>query len=939
MTSFSRQPMDHWSNNSVAALRPYLERAEVSVDIATGFFTVQGYDLIRPHMSSVRVRLLLGFEENDREKLREAVIANILAHLAGWDAEDRRAAVKELVRRLQTGKMLISRNENISLEGRVSQRDHAKVYIFDDRYVLAGSANLTQGGLKRNVENLTPVEEVKRVRFYVDAFQKKWDSDKTEDLTQELLDALLRWLALDRPFDIYLKTLHVLLREEQPLELRAGYKYPVDYQMAVIERVLRQLDQHRGAMLVASTGLGKTVMATHVAVRLTHQNRINNVIIFSPKQVHPDWRHSIRSAGLSAEVFTRNLLDASRKGKALNDVEEALKFVDDRYLIVIDESQHFRNRVKADASALRRSFKRLEPLVKDRKALILLLTATPYSKGVSDINNQLKILPRTAPPAQFDERGRGVLWQLLDDKQSPYAWRVLEEKDFFEKFIRLPVATVISTSQVARDYAVKVEAGSYIEFGEEKRWLPSVDIHPVTSFLPLEQAIAGLIKSGVFAHATLKYRDRSGLWHYTNTRVRSLVEYAWSSSPATLVQTLRYVVADKPLLEGQGKKEVEYLTSLKARRKLIQPVIDQLESLSTSADPKYVVLKELLAGQLKNKKVLVFCEYLPTALYLENALRRDLPLLTISSTIEETKGTIRQRKFEGDTLELIKRFAPVANADKISGKLKKIEIDILITTNALSTGVNLQDASVVINYDMPWTPDVLIQRAGRVLRMWKEPRTVSFYTFVYDFGPAEPHLHGVSKRIRERLNRLLARTEQAQQFSELPLLSKEDSVRYKDLGDLSRIKVEHLGKASLEELEEFTGTSPFLDHSRILLRHQSEASSLGTDLTSARYYSGKRPQIYLLLRDEEGKPHFLHCDEKANRFLSTTEDDLFDLLKCNPTEEVAALTADEVEMRIQQMFRRWLRLDKKRSELRFERICGCLLIPRSDKDDLTAMIN
>ncbi|WP_157974411.1 helicase-related protein [Lewinella sp. IMCC34183] len=480
---------------------------------------------------------------------------------------------------------------------------------------------------------------------------------------------------------------------------------------------------------------------------------------------------------------------------------------------------------------------------------------------------------------------------------------------------------------MAKDYAIKGNGGSYILFRENKRWIPSVDIHSITSFLPLEKEISSLIKSGVFNHDTLKYRDRKGLWHYTNTRVRNLIEYAWSSSPATLINSLRYVVADKPLLEGQGKKEVKYACTLERRRELIRPIIDRLEALPPDADPKYFVLKELFRGKLANTKVLIFCEYLRTALYLEEKLQVDFPEITICSTVEKRRDVVQQRKFESDTLELIKRFAPVANDGKIEGKFRKKDIDILITTNALSTGVNLQDASVVINYDMPWTPDVLIQRAGRVLRLWKEPRTVSFYTFIYDFGPVETHLHEVSNRIRKRLNRLLERTEKAQQFSELPLLSNEESVRYGDIGDLSRIKVARLKEVSLEELEEFTGTSPFLDHSRTLLQHQSEALALLNDLASARYYTGSRPQVYLLLRDEEGRPHFIHFDEQTRRFLSTTEDDLFDLLKCPPDMEVAAVGADEVERRIQNVFLRWLRSERGRAEQRFERVCGCLLVP------------
>jgi len=45
-------------------------------------------------------------------------------------------------------------------------------------------------------------------------------------------------------------------------------------------------------------------------------------------------------------------------------------------------------------------------------------------------------------------------------------------------------------------------------------------------------------------------------------------------------------------------------------------------------------------------------------------------------------------------------------------------------------GVNLQDASVVVSYDIAWTPDTIIQRAGRILRFWKEPRKVQLYIIV-----------------------------------------------------------------------------------------------------------------------------------------------------------------------------------------------------------------
>ncbi len=54
-------------------------------------------------------------------------------------------------------------------------------------------------------------------------------------------------------------------------------------------------------------------------------------------------------------------------------------------------------------------------------------------------------------------------------------------------------------------------------------------------------------------------------------------------------------------------------------------------------------------------------------------------------------------------------------------KLKKYgEIEILISTDALSEGVNLQDANAVVNYDLPWNPMTIVQRVGRVNRIGNE---------------------------------------------------------------------------------------------------------------------------------------------------------------------------------------------------------------------------
>src|SRR5690606_18299262 len=162
------------------------------------------------------------------------------------------------------------------------------------------------------------------------------------DLTQAVLNALLRWLDLSAPYDVYLKTIQALVPEDPSEAPRDDYKMPVKYQQVVIERLLRQLKEYRGAMLVASTGLGKTVMATHTAYRLREEREIYNVVVFAPQQVHPDWERALDSAGLNHKLFTRNALDRQMtRGKKSLELKSALEQLGEKHLIIVDESQYF----------------------------------------------------------------------------------------------------------------------------------------------------------------------------------------------------------------------------------------------------------------------------------------------------------------------------------------------------------------------------------------------------------------------------------------------------------------------------------------------------------------------------------------------------------------------------------------------------------------------
>lgn len=923
---------DHWSKRTIDFILPYFEQAERSVQIATGFFSIQGYDLVRAALAGKWVQLLVGFDEKSRERLREKLIDDIMRHLSQWDAVNRRAAVIDLVNKIRDRQFQIieRKEENDIIEARTRSRDHAKVFIFDQAKVIVGSINLSRSGLLYNAEGGTIQDQPDRVGFFVERFEKFWNDEKTYDLTQALLQALLDWLRLRPPFDVYLKTIQVLIHEEELEAPRESYKMPVNYQLVVIARVLRQLREYRGAMLVASTGLGKTVMGTHVALRLAREGKILNFLLFAPLQVHPDWKRAFKSAGLSCELFTRELLDRpnGRPGPKTMELEDALEQIDEKYLIIVDESQYFRNKLRAKDGRNRHSFQRLMEVVGKKKAHVLLLTATPFSKEIADLNNQLLLLPHTAEKKFMKPDGQFVLPGMIDDQIAPEAWRVLEKPDYFEQFIELPVSTVISTSQVAKDFATSTDRGEYILFGEEKKWIPKIGVTKVKVPVLMEAEIVKALNKHIFRHKKKAFKHRD-TWRISTSTIQKEAEIAWTSSPAALKEVVERTITDD--------YKVQFIYSEDKRGEVLGPIRDQLHNMKTNEDNKFMQLVSFLRKfRTEERKVILFTERLSTALYLERSLAVQLPFLRVANTIKEVRGKPELKDFGKEVLKLIKGFAPVANADKISSREKIKPYDLFISTDAYSTGVNLQDASVVINYDLAWTPDVIIQRAGRVLRFWPEPRRVDFIIFVGDFK-LSPTAKKNTSIVENRLDRLTRRSQHAQKFSEIPILPKGDSTNIESLGVLSSIKIEYLGLADATQIEEFSGVSPFLKHVAILQENQDYAAGIPNDISSAMVYDGSRPLLYLLLFYAD-EPVIVLYDPEKDAIETRKEDALLNLIQCRLETPVAEVDLDEIEGMAQRARTLWMNKHQINKEQEIQRICALYLAPKAGKIGLENLL-
>ncbi len=152
-------------------------------------------------------------------------------------------------------------------------------------------------------------------------------------------------------------------------------------------------------------------------------------------------------------------------------------------------------------------------------------------------------------------------------------------------------------------------------------------------------------------------------------------------------------------------------------------------------DHKWQALHQLLTQTHSKDKVLIFTQFADTARYLAREARK----AGISHVAMATGAS-------ADPYELACRFSPKSNSKSVS---KADEVRVLICTDVLSEGQNLQDSNVVVNFDLPWAIIRLIQRAGRVDRIGQRADEIHCYSFLPADGVEQ--LIQLRSRIRQRL--------------------------------------------------------------------------------------------------------------------------------------------------------------------------------------------
>lgn len=174
---------------------------------------------------------------------------------------------------------------------------------------------------------------------------------------------------------------------------------------------------------------------------------------------------------------------------------------------------------------------------------------------------------------------------------------------------------------------------------------------------------------------------------------------------------------------------------LKMDNENLLKIVKKVPQWNADRDRKLSALYELINRKHKNDKVLIFTQYSDTANYLYLQLKE--------------KGIKHIEKATGETKnisQIAKRFSPISN--DYNGSAED-EIRVLITTDVLSEGQNLQDAHIIVNFDLPWALIRLIQRAGRVDRLGQSSNKIYCYSFLPEDGIE--NIIGLRNKLKSRI--------------------------------------------------------------------------------------------------------------------------------------------------------------------------------------------
>ena len=226
--------------------------------------------------------------------------------------------------------------------------------------------------------------------------------------------------------------------------------------------------------------------------------------------------------------------------------------------------------------------------------------------------------------------------------------------------------------------------------------------------------------------------------------VEALIERIDRHDESVEAPTIEDLAEDDPLFETLGVgRNVKVLLSdadliawrrdLDADRTRLSRLLRQARAITPSADAKLAELRQIIEEKRANPinsgnvKLLVFTAFADTATYLYENLADNLSGISALVTGSGTNKTSSAR-LKSDLATILTAFAPKAR-NRPESLADEPQVDLVIATDCISEGQNLQDCDCVVNYDIHWNPVRIVQRFGRIDRLGSDNERIKLVNF------------------------------------------------------------------------------------------------------------------------------------------------------------------------------------------------------------------
>lgn len=452
-----------------------------------------------------------------------------------------------------------------------------------------------------------------------------------------------------------------------------------------------------------------------------------------------------------------------------------------------EESQDFLKNKKAERKENRYQRLMRKVIRSGVKTKVLMLSATPVNNRFGDLKNQLQ-LAYEGRSATFDEAlglGKSVDDIFTNAQKAYNHWAKLpmEERtterllndlnyDFFQMLDAVTIAR--SRSHIMRYYDTKAigefphrltpisrrpkltDISNAINFKDIATELDSLNLSVYTPSLYLHDSAKDSYTIDYEGEGLSIDGREKGLRKLMATNLLKRLESSVNSFRLTLTRIGQYI-ADTIILIDQEEEEIygyhladmDYISwrrDLEADQEKLKMLLLMLSDITPEHDSKLQMLISDLKEKFEhpfneeNKKVLIFTAFADTADYLYKNLAERIKAdcgLNVGLITGSTDGKCTIPKFQCTFNNVLTFFSPISKDkeaafdDDKKAKLPwyKESIDVLIATDCISEGQNLQDCDELINYDIHWNPVRIIQRFGRIDRIGSRNKQIQLVNY------------------------------------------------------------------------------------------------------------------------------------------------------------------------------------------------------------------